>query len=127
MIQWNDMQFYNDETKEWYTNSSQIPFGSIMSDKAQLIAQRLINNRQSSYSDSCDTAYETPDGLKLMDYQSAGVKHLDRHKRTLLADSMGLGKTIQICQLIALESPYRTLIVCPSSLKGNWKKEILKW
>jgi len=127
MIQWIDLQFYNDETKEWYVNSSQIPFGSYLSDKAQLMAQRLKNNRESSYSESSTETYSGANGLPLFPYQNAGVVHLKAHKRSLLADDQGLGNTIQICQLIALEAPYRTLIVCPSSLKSNWKSEILEW
>ncbi|KAL8274632.1 hypothetical protein Esti_001461 [Eimeria stiedai] len=49
----------------------------------------------------------------------------------ILADSMGLGKTLQaialLCALVAKHTqrpnspPFRSLIVCPTSLKGNWK------
>lgn len=46
-----------------------------------------------------------------------------------LADDMGLGKTIQIISLLLNERdgkkrPDATLIVCPMSVVGNWKKEI---
>jgi superfamily II DNA or RNA helicase len=51
----------------------------------------------------------------------------------VLADSMGMGKTIQILSLIshqkvfngrsAPEVPQPTLLVCPMSLVGNWERE----
>ncbi|HEY2551838.1 MAG TPA: DEAD/DEAH box helicase [Streptosporangiaceae bacterium] len=48
----------------------------------------------------------------------------------VLADSMGLGKTIQLLALLAYErqpgdgrAPAPTLLVCPMSLVGNWEQE----
>jgi len=44
-----------------------------------------------------------------------------------LADDMGLGKTIQLLTLLAAiaeEAPARFLIVCPTSVLGNWRREI---
>jgi SNF2 family DNA or RNA helicase len=49
-------------------------------------------------------------------------------QRVLNADGMGAGKTAQTIGAILLNKmdgkPYRTLIICPSSMKGTWKKEI---
>ncbi|MFC5002848.1 SNF2-related protein [Dactylosporangium cerinum] len=46
----------------------------------------------------------------------------------LLADDMGLGKTVQVLALEALLRDQRrrppTLIVCPLSVLGNWRREI---
>ena len=48
--------------------------------------------------------------------------------RVLIGDEMGLGKTIQA---IGIVSYYRAnwpcLILCPSFLKLNWRKEFLQW
>jgi non-specific serine/threonine protein kinase len=48
-----------------------------------------------------------------------------------LADDMGLGKTVQIIALLAHMgrdgvSP-RTLVVCPTSLIGNWERELTRF
>jgi non-specific serine/threonine protein kinase len=50
----------------------------------------------------------------------------------ILADSMGLGKTIQLLALLLedLERPQHpgpTLLVCPMSLVGNWQREAAKF
>ncbi len=62
----------------------------------------------------------------LRPYQVEGAKWLLTRARAklggLLADEMGLGKTVQALAL--MESlPGTTLVVCPSSLVWNWKRE----
>ena len=50
------------------------------------------------------------------------------HKGALIADEMGLGKTIQAIGLLnAFTDINRVLIVCPASLKLNWRSELAKW
>jgi SNF2 family DNA or RNA helicase len=68
----------------------------------------------------------------LFPHQRAGVKFLATAKRALLADEPGLGKTAQaIRALKALqdkgEAVFPALIVCPNTLKKNWKREFEKW
>jgi hypothetical protein len=66
-----------------------------------------------------------PPGL-LYPHQADGVAFLLSKKRALLADDMGLGKTRQA--VVALQAAVRegvVLVVCPASLKLNWKREIL--
>ncbi len=70
-------------------------------------------------------------GLKgqLFPYQAKGVGFIEQKRgRALLGDEMGLGKTIQALAWLQLH-PEKTpiIIVVPSSLKYNWKKEILQW
>lgn len=72
----------------------------------------------------------SPEGLQMRDYQVAGVEALIRRPRVLLADEMGLGKTIQAigaCNFLYADKKPRILIVCPATLKINWKNEWLKW
>ena len=47
-----------------------------------------------------------------------------------LADDMGLGKTIQVIALHlhrAAAAAGPTLVVCPTSLLGNWEREIRRF
>ncbi len=69
----------------------------------------------------------------LRPYQVRGLSWLSFLKEHCLggclADDMGLGKTIQIISLLLNERegktrPKATLIVCPMSVVGNWKREI---
>ena len=63
-------------------------------------------------------------GKKLYSYQEEGVKFLLSKNRCILGDQMGLGKSIQSI-VAALESgAKKILVICPASLKLNWKKEI---
>ncbi|HEX5502924.1 MAG TPA: DEAD/DEAH box helicase [Thermomicrobiales bacterium] len=69
----------------------------------------------------------------LRDYQRRGVAWLTYMERLglnpCLADDMGLGKTLQVIASLLLEregtaAPPPTLIVAPTSVLGNWRKEI---
>ncbi|MCM1068087.1 MAG: DEAD/DEAH box helicase [Muribaculaceae bacterium] len=64
----------------------------------------------------------------LYPYQVEGVRFAFGAGRALIADEMGLGKTVQAiatAELMRRRSMIATvLIVCPTSLKYQWKKEI---
>lgn len=73
---------------------------------------------------------------RLRPYQKQGVAWLHRlHQLRLggiLADDMGLGKTIQILSLLLIqrhlaESDFKSLLVVPASLIGNWRAEVSKF
>lgn len=70
----------------------------------------------------------------LFPYQAQGVEWMEQAIRhtggLILADEMGLGKTIQIIALLLCEKPATSrpaLIICPTSLIANWRKEIMKF
>ena len=63
-------------------------------------------------------------GWRAFKHQEEGIEFLLKNKKCILADDMGLGKTYQSI-VSALEiGAERILIVCPSSLKINWMREI---
>lgn len=69
--------------------------------------------------------------IKLFPYQKDGVLFAAQAGRCLLADEMGLGKTVQAigaAELLKKEfNIARVLIICPTSLKYQWKSEIEKF
>ena len=69
--------------------------------------------------------------LKLFDYQKEGINFSLFRKAAIIADEMGLGKTIQaICTAILKKEIFnftKTLVVCPASIKEQWKNEIEKF
>jgi len=69
--------------------------------------------------------------VPLYDYQREGVLFAARAGRCLIGDEMGLGKTIQaigsaevMARLFGVE---RVLVICPTSLKHQWKNELTKF
>lgn len=68
-------------------------------------------------------------GNELLPFQRAGVEFIEKAKgRALLCDEMGLGKTMQALGWFALREDIPiAIVVCPASLKLNWKRETLKW
>jgi SWI/SNF-related matrix-associated actin-dependent regulator of chromatin subfamily A-like protein 1 len=68
-----------------------------------------------------------PPGLNYLPYQRGGVAYCVQRKDTLVADDMGLGKSIEALGFINYLKPKRTLIVCPATLIFNWRNEAEKW
>ncbi len=77
----------------------------------------------------------TPDFSKikarLFDYQKESILYSLFKKGNIIADEMGLGKTLQAIAVALLKRDIygfnKTLIICPASLKYQWKKEIEKF
>jgi SWI/SNF-related matrix-associated actin-dependent regulator 1 of chromatin subfamily A len=84
-----------------------------------------LNSSQNSTS---DIYIPHNDGLEYLPYQKAGIKYALDHGNTLIADEMGLGKTIQAIGYINAKNDIKSiLVICPASLKINWKRELEKW
>ena len=68
--------------------------------------------------------YSPYDKRPPMSHQKEAIEKLLANDRFILADDMGLGKTTSTV-IASLESgAKKVLIVCPASLKINWKREI---
>lgn len=59
-----------------------------------------------------------------MSHQISGVNYLLSNKKFILADEMGLGKTTTLTLSAILSGAKKILIICPATLKINWKREI---
>ena len=59
-----------------------------------------------------------------LEHQKEAIQKLVENKKFILADDMGLGKTTSTI-IAALEAgSKKVLIICPATLKINWKREI---
>lgn len=59
----------------------------------------------------------------LLPYQEEGARFLATHKRALLADEAGLGKTLQAIRACDHVGAQRVLVICPPSVVINWRRE----
>lgn len=97
-------------------------------DSGKLLSQFIINKEQME-----DCGWVVPSSLRgtLRPYQERGFQWLSVMRKfqfgALLADDMGLGKTIQVITVLLDNikvSKSCSLIVCPTSLIGNWEREL---
>lgn len=93
--------------------------------------EESLRQRSIESSRATDAIGEFPvpaNGLQYRPFQKGGIAYAAAHRDTLFADEMGLGKTVQAIGVINLDPlARRILIICPATLKLNWKKEFVKW
>ena len=72
---------------------------------------------------------DVPHGLLLepYEYQKEGIAYALRHKRCILGDQPGLGKTLQAIGTVTIARAYPCLVICPAALKINWQREFKKF
>ena len=108
------------------------PDKDIVTENAKNAIKNIKENKKTilekSMSAVANIDIPAPAGLNYLPFQKAGIDFINHQKNVLVADEMGLGKTIQAIGYINLNSNIKTvLIICPASLKINWKQELEKW
>jgi SNF2 family DNA or RNA helicase len=85
----------------------------------------LVNNQRKSL---MPYLYDT---VQFYPHQIEGIRKLARMQNFLLADDMGLGKSLQSLTVATIDVKRgwasKILVVAPVSLKGNWSDEIEKF
>lgn len=134
---------------EYFTNDGYLKPESIYSFSTFLSTARKISNTFRCYPDALQYILDLRDDRKraelvsekctdknldsllnarLYPYQKEGIRFAIKTGKTIIADEMGLGKTIQdigCAEFMRKENLISSvLIVCPTSLKYQWKKEI---
>lgn len=125
---------WNPDNRHWWTpskaNAAKLAEYADDALRAELEPDHkaYVSNMELSRGTDADIEIPCPEGLKPMPFQKAGVAYALNRFGTLIADDMGLGKTIQALSVInCLDWIKRVLIICPASLKLNWKREAEKW
>ena len=93
-----------------------------------IVEQRETDIRRQLISQYSDQDIDSLLTTRLYPYQKEGVRFAFATGRSVIADEMGLGKTIQAiatAELLRREQMVESvLILCPTSLKYQWKREI---
>jgi len=123
-------RIYHTESKTWRVPLDQsqnildfaAKFGFLIGDKAG----KMIRDIHTNVADSYKAEYVElglPLKLPLFPFQTSGADYGIRNKRVIIADEMGLGKTVQSIATVLGTDSFPTLVICPKSLRYNWKDE----
>lgn len=109
-----------DNTFRWYPDAFSF-----------IVDRREYKTRTSALQSITDEDLDTLLKVPLYPYQKEGIRFAYQAGKAIIADEMGLGKTIQAIGTAELMKKNKligsVLIVCPTSLKYQWKKEIEKF
>jgi len=109
-----------DNTFRWYPDAFSF-----------IVDQREYKTRTSALQFITDKDLDALLKVSLYPYQKEGIRFAYQAGKAIIADEMGLGKTIQAIGTAELMKKNKligsVLIVCPTSLKYQWKKEIDKF
>lgn len=113
----------------WYTHDPAIAARlAPYADEATVpLVREYAEARKESRLTDADIELPVPPGLAYLPFQRAGIAYALDRSSVLFADEMGLGKTIQAIGVMNADPPKRTLVVCPASLKANWRRELTRW
>lgn len=118
-------------SKRWFTSTPDIAkaFVELANDTAKIALDGVASKIEASRSASVvrGANIPVPSGKQYFPYQQAGICFALQHSGVLIGDEMGLGKTIQAIGVINAEKPKTVLVVCPATLKINWRKELERW
>lgn len=68
------------------------------------------------------------DDVEFYEHQVKGVRRMAKMNSAILADDMGLGKSLQALTVFSIDVlrgySEKAIVVCPASLKENWRAEI---
>lgn len=100
----------------WGNINKDMKFISMWIPKASIIQEEKTLDREVDYS---PYSHRPP-----MEHQKIAIEKLLANNKFILADDMGLGKTTSTVIASIESNVKKVLIVCPASLKINWKREI---
>ncbi|MDO4319169.1 MAG: DEAD/DEAH box helicase [Bacteroidales bacterium] len=125
----NLLEGMNDRFEEFLDEARKIdPSLKCSEDALDFIIHARETSRRNRLADEHPEIFDNIINTTLYPYQRQGVEFAFRRGRTVIADEMGLGKTIQAIAVATLLKRHGFVrsawVVCPASLKYQWKNEI---
>jgi SWI/SNF-related matrix-associated actin-dependent regulator 1 of chromatin subfamily A len=126
---------WHGDTKSWLIPTEEfeavgdvakLPFGWEVTPEAQAVIDGAAAELAASSAITGDLVVPGLGG-KLRPFQAAGVKYMADKKRVICGDQMGLGKTIEALATVQYLGTYPALVVCPASVKLNWRNDARFW
>lgn len=126
---------WDPKAKQWYTTDPGLAaaladpesLAKLQAGLAEKQAVRAVAIEASRAADA-DVELPCPDGFAYLPYQRAGIAAALRRGSVLFGDEMGLGKTIQAIGILNADPTLRkVLVICPASLRLNWRNEMRRW
>ncbi len=120
---------YNGNIKAWYVPAYRTREINDLK-KTFNVTDQAVMNAPEDYDAVPELPYlqvNIPLKQPMFPYQERGVAYCLQHKKVIIGDQPGLGKTIQSIATILAAKAFPCLIVCPSTLKINWQREWAKW
>ncbi len=127
---------WDPDDRRWWASSEQVAANLVgkadmdadIDEALRPLAEAKQNALTGSRAKDAALDIPRPEGLDYMPFQKAGIEYAMNRQGTLIADEMGLGKTIQVLGLINLDQSIKNvLIICPASVKLNWRNEARRW
>lgn len=127
---------YNHENREWYIPISLLTLHPLK----KWLQERGFKEGMHYFPSKRFLAYKepvteiTPDDVKEAcleiglarqprPYQCEGIAYMLNHGNCINGDDCGLGKTMSSICVVELLNTFPCLVICPASVKYNWKKE----
>lgn len=74
-----------------------------------------------------DDVAPMPEGEELLPFQRAGVAYALKRENAIIADPMGLGKSVQALAVANAIEARRILVICPASTLIQWRGYCERW
>lgn len=121
---------YDKQYRQWITLSAVVASRLIdfADNAARTRLEPILRAGELSLAKDAQIDIPAPPGCSYLPFQRAGIAAMLQRHKTLLADEMGTGKSVQALGLINLDTSIkRVLVICPASIKLNWAREARKW
>lgn len=132
-LAWFDELWSDEKTEDWTGEFIELirtsPHGDTLYSPYELYIRTLHELYKDELAAEKDEILH-PHSYQLFEFQERNVKNICNKLRThgvaMLADSVGLGKTMSCIGVIKQYKNQRIVVIVPASLQGHWEKEIAR-